>query len=253
MPQSNSAQKRSRWFMAISALLVILSALVYCIQIAVFRKPEDTFFYMVQDLAFLPVQVLLVTIIISEIMNRREKQVMMSKLNMVIGAFFSHMGTGLLKILSAYDRNNDSFRMVLAENIGFSESEYRTLDEYIRTHKFDISSEGRDMTQLKEFVVRSRECVMRLLENPNLLEHESFTDLLWSVSHLTEEMAYRDDVNQLSYPDRRHLEGDIQRAYLQLTAQWLAYVRHLRQEYPYIYSLVVRINPFDPEATVEVK
>jgi len=30
-------------------------------------------------------------------------------------------------------------------------------------------------------------------------------------------------------------------------------MRHLKKEYPYLFSLAVRTNPFDPRASVEVK
>jgi len=31
--------------------------------------------------------------------------------------------------------------------------------------------------------------------------------------------------------------------------EWLAYVQHLKKNYPYMYSLSVRLNPFNPEAS----
>ena len=38
-----------------------------------------------------------------------------------------------------------------------------------------------------------------------------------------------------------------------LIAEWIAYMRHLKSDYPYLYSLAVRTNPFDPNASAEVK
>jgi hypothetical protein len=37
-----------------------------------------------------------------------------------------------------------------------------------------------------------------------------------------------------------------------LAAQWLAYMKHLRDNYPYLFSLAIRTNPFDPDASPEV-
>jgi len=93
---------------------------------------------------------------------------------------------------------------------------------------------------------------MYLLGNPNLLEHESFTDLLWAVFHLAEELGSRDSVSSLSYSDREHLAGDIRRVNALLSLEWLAYMQHLEEDYPYLFSLAVRTNPFDPDAKVEV-
>jgi hypothetical protein len=92
-----------------------------------------------------------------------------------------------------------------------------------------------------------------LLENPNLLEHESFTELLWAVFHLTEELAFREDVKQLVDTDYDHISGDIKRAYVLLISEWLTYMKHLKNDYPYLFSLSIRTNPFDPDASPEVK
>jgi hypothetical protein len=40
-------------------------------------------------------------------------------------------------------------------------------------------------------LLSKRDFLVALMENPNLLEHESFTDLLWAVFHLVEELAVR--------------------------------------------------------------
>ena len=49
-----------------------------------------------------------------------------------------------------------------------------------------------------------------------------------------------------------HLSGDITRAYGLLVREWLAHMEHLKREYPYLFSLAVRMNPFDPEASAVV-
>lgn len=95
--------------------------------------------------------------------------------------------------------------------------------------------------------------MLALLENPNLLEHETFTDLLWAVSHLTEELAFRESLDGLPASDYAHLAGDTHRAYALLIVEWLSYVQHLRDSYPYIFSLVVRMNPFVPDASPIVR
>ena len=42
------------------------------------------------------------------------------------------------------------------------------------------------------------------------------------------------------------------RAYGRLLGEWLSYIRHLKADYPYLFSFAVRMNPFDPEAQIEV-
>jgi hypothetical protein len=72
-------------------------------------------------------------------------------------------------------------------------------------------------------------------------------------SFLAQELDARKDLQGLPETDSAHLSGDIQRAYRMLLAEWLSYMRHLKEDYPYLYSLDVRTNPFDPEARPEVR
>ena len=82
-----------------------------------------------------------------------------------------------------------------------------------------------------------------------MLEHDTFTDLLWAVTHLTEELACRENCGDLPETDLQHLTGDMKRAYILLVHEWLDYMQHLKQNYPYLFSLAVRMNPFDPAAS----
>ena len=81
----------------------------------------------------------------------------------------------------------------------------------------------------------------------------SFANLLLAVFHLTEELTQRQDLGHLTPGDREHLAGDIERAYVALIAEWLDYMQHLQKNYPYLFSLAWRINPFDPEASAVIE
>jgi hypothetical protein len=97
-----------------------------------------------------------------------------------------------------------------------------------------------------------RDFLLSLLGNPNLLEHEIFTELLWAVFHLAEELGNRSDVSNLPENDYQHLVGDITRVHVLLVTQWLAYMKPLHTDYPFLFSLAVRTNPFNPLAKVEI-
>jgi len=67
-----------------------------------------------------------------------------------------------------------------------------------------------NLAELKVFFAQKREFLMTLLGNPSLLEHDHFTDLLWAVTHLDEELESRDSVENLPEADLVHLAGDIE-------------------------------------------
>ncbi len=92
--------------------------------------------------------------------------------------------------------------------------------------------------------MQKRQFLLSLLEKTILLEHEHFTDLLWAVFHLTEELLARDTFCDLPRADHNHLSGDVKRAYHNLIVQWVLYMEHLHNAYPYLFSLAVRTNPF---------
>lgn len=245
--------KRFKWQIIFGISLITLSAILYLAQIGIFNTPRDTFFYLFQDIAFVPIQVLLVTLIIAQLLSIREKRAMLKKMNMVIGAFFSEVGTGLLKSFLDFDVHYDETRENLIITNEWSEREFSAVKKSLKVYDYKIESRKGDLEDLKGFLTDKREFLLGLLENPNLLEHESFTDLLWAVFHLTEELACRADVKQLPVTDYAHLSGDIKRAYVLLISEWLAYMKHLKDVYPYLFSLAARTNPFDPNASVEVK
>lgn len=244
--------KLINWQILLALILVALSTVLYVVHFAIFRDSHHIFIYMLGDIAFIPVEVLLVTLVIHQLLSRREKRAMLQKMNMVIGAFFTEVGTELLKSLSEFDSHVDTIRTRLVPTGNWSDQRFRDASGAIKSHKGAIECTREDLARLRSFLGEKGDFVLRLLENPNLLEHDAFTDLLWAVSHLAEELAYRKNLRELPDTDRAHLISDVERAYKLLIAEWLDYMKHLKDNYPYLYSLAVRTNPFDPEARPEV-
>ena len=245
--------KHLKWQILFGLSLVTLSVIVYLVQIVIFKTPRDTFFYIFQDLAFVPISVLMVTLIIDQVLRIREKRALLKKMNMVIGAFFSEVGTDLLKQFACFDLHYDMIRRSLLISDKWSDQNFFQIKKQLKDFDYKLDSKKGDLEVLKKFLTGKRIFLLGLLENPNLLEHESFTDLLWAVFHLTEELNSRANTAELPDTDYKHLSGDIKRAYVLLISEWLSYMRHLKVDYPYLFSLAVRTNPFDPDALPEVR
>ena len=245
--------KASRWQIALAFTLMSIAIVLYYLQISIFHAERDTFFYLFQDLAFVPIQVLLVTFIVDRFLRIRERMALLKKLNMVIGAFFSEVGTKLLKHFVAFDTDAEPIAGRLIVDVSWTDHRFDEVMRELKAHRVPMDCTRGDLAGLKQFLAARRSFLLGLLENQNLLEHETFTELLWAVFHLTEELEARPDVRSLARPDCEHIAGDIKRAYLILIVEWLAYMRHLKKEYPYLFSLAVRTNPFDASASVEVK
>lgn len=237
----------------LGVMLILLSVFCYAVHFVIFRDAHHIFIYLVGDVAFVFIEVLLVTLIIHQLLSDREKRAIMQKLNMVIGAFITRMGADLLKYLSGFDVNNNKVAKHLVVEQGWSLAHFLKIREVMESHDYQINISTGDLKGLKYLLVEHSDFVLRLLENQTLLEHESFTELLWAVSHLSEELSHRINLESLTEKDGEHLAGDIKRAYRILMREWLSYMEHLKNEYPYLFSLALRTNPFDSEASVEFK
>jgi len=241
--------KHLRWQIILASLLIFLSAIFYLIHYAIFKDAHHIFLYLIGDIAFVPIEVLLVTVIIHQVLSTREKNARMAKLNMVIGAFFSEVGTRLLTYFSDWDPKLDNIRKELMVTGDWSQEDFIGVSKRLRKYDYGIDIQMVDLEGLRKFLGSKLDFLLRLLENPTLLEHESFTDLLWAVFHLAEELTARGSFTQLPQTDYQHIAGDIKRIYVLLVHQWLNYMEHLKDNFPYLFSLAMRTNPFDQEAS----
>ncbi len=245
--------KRSRWQLVFGLFLVVLSIVLYGFHYVIFRDTRHIFLWSFTSLAFLPISILFVTLIINGLLSTREKRALLQKLNMIIGVFFSEVGTLLLTYLSDFDPKLGAIKKDLVVSSEWSDREFSSIDGSLKNYDFAVEIDKVDLKDLRSFLVEKRRFLTHLLENPNLLEHESFTNLLQAIFHLAQELTFRDDVKELPDTDCQHLAGDINRVYGLLVYQWLDYMKYLKDNYPYLFSLSMRTNPFDEKASPIVK
>lgn len=242
------------WQVVLPLTLLALSVAFYELHYLIFRDAHHIVIYLIGDIAFVFIEVLLVTLVIHRVLAMRERRSLLKKLNMVIGAFFSEVGTVLIRDFARFDPASSKTASALAAVDGrWSDAEFDRMRRAVGAYACAVDCSRGDLAALKRFLVSKRDFLLGLLENPNLLEHESFTNLLWAVFHLMEELAGRPDLTVLPPTDDRHLAGDIQRAYKLIVAEWLAYMKHLKRDYPYLFSLAMRTNPFAPVRPIEVR
>lgn len=221
--------KLPKWQILLGLALVLLSATLYSIHYAIFRDAHHIYIYLLGDIAFVPIEVLLVTIIIHQLLSQREKKAILEKLNMVIGSFYSQVGTRLLTYFSDFDPSLATIREHLIVKDNWSEQEFLKVSRLLKDYDYNVDIKEVDLEGLRAFLSGERQFLLLLLENPTLLEHEPFSELLRAVFHLTEELEKREQVRQLPEKDLEHLANDIKRAYTLLVQRWLSYVRYLTQ------------------------
>jgi len=244
--------KGYRILLIAAAAFVAVSALLYYVHYLIFDDPHHIFIYMIGDFAFLPLEVFIVVIVIERVLSRREKQAILYKLNMAIGAYYSEIGNALLAGTLKYFRNRDEIARNLNVNSEWAAKEFKEASAYAYNLKADVDIQQCNLEEIKKILSEKRFYLLTLLENPNLLEHDRFTDLLWATTHLDEELQARPSLKDIPESDLAHLAIDIERMYDHLVSEWLDYIQHLKTAYPFLYSLVLRTHPFQerPSAVV---
>jgi len=237
---------RDNVFLAI--ILTGSSAIIYIIQNAIFHEPSQTAFYIFQDMAFMPIQALIATLVIDQFLKIQEKRKKIKKTNVVISTFFVDAGVNIMMGMSLFNQNYNEVCEIIKiqefiDNKGsvvkkaLGEFEYRFYADPGRLEEFALI-----MDKYKKFL-------LDLLENQNLLEHESFTDMLWAVFHIADELKTRGDLKKLSTAEINHISEDMLRAYTAMVMEWIGYIIYLKDEYPFLYASAIRKNPFYKPST----
>jgi hypothetical protein len=170
-------------------------------------------------------------------------------MNILIGLFFDEVGTELIRQFSFWDSHTEELRKSLLSGGDWSQVTISDLRGFLRKRNSKVDVNTSDLPDIREYLKSKRDFLLRLLENPNLLEHESFTALLRATFHLLQELDNRPDLSQIPETDRNHLGGDIERVYSLIILEWIDYMNYLKKSYPYLFSLAMRMNPFNREAT----
>lgn len=250
--------KRLSWKVKFSIVMVLLIIIIYGSNYLVLGDAEHIISYVWTHLGFIPVDILLVAFLLDEIIEKKEKEAMLEKLDMLMSTFFSEVGNDLISQLSSvnkYTTNTENLKLIKNWDDKDYDAKLAELKSASIDFQADVPKEEREefLENLRVFLASKREFIINLMTNPNLLEKEEFTGLITAILHLDEELEHRKDLALVQDADFGHLNGDMQRVYGKLVYEWVYYLKYLNKHYPYMIALIVRTNPFDADADVYVK
>lgn len=250
--------ERLSWKMKFSIIMVILIIIIYGSNYLVLGDAEHIISYIWTHLGFIPVDILVVAFLLDEIIEKKEKEAMLEKLDMLMSTFFSEVGNDLISQLSSvnkYKTNTENLKEIKNWNQNDYENKLDELKDSTVDFRADIAPEEREefLENLRTLLAGKREFIINLINNPNLLEKEEFTELINAILHLDEELEHRTDLALVHDTDFGHLNGDMQRVYSKLVYEWVYYLKYLDKHYPYMIALMIRTNPFDKDASVYVE
>ncbi|MDO4540314.1 MAG: hypothetical protein Q4B48_04345 [Syntrophomonadaceae bacterium] len=246
--------KKLNFMVGLGIIFVVSSIVIYTAHYFIFKDAEFIFRYFIAQLGFLPVNALLVTLLISSVLARRAQRERLQKTDILIGAFFSEMGTELLRrLLQADESPADELRRELLLDKSWQAEDFARARPLLEEHKFKVRFNPQELSALNDWLRGHNDLILRILENPALMEHESFTRMMWAVFHFCDELRLREDLTRLPRSDQYHIEHDANRALSALAGQWVNHMEYTKREYPYLYHIALRTNPFNDEIGIQVK
>ncbi len=217
-------------------LLLLISVCVYISQLCIFHDPHNTFFYILQDLAFLPFTIAIATIVVGEVMDARERAERLQKTRMLASTFFTELGTAMLREMLQSVEMDPAIRELLGEEILDAAFPAAELSEHIEKAHMKVAVTKEFYESMKNLILSRQTSLLIISSNPLLLEHESFTGMLWSIFHLVDEFRLRGEYDELSQTDILHFQADFTATLELLLVNWSSNVRYMKTTYPNFFS-----------------
>ncbi|WP_300349738.1 hypothetical protein [Clostridium sp.] len=242
--------KQRKEFLVIGAGLIGLSLFLHYLHYLIFGDLHHTLIFLFADIAFIPMEVFFTTLVLDKLLEKREKEHLKDKLSMLIGVFFSELGTDILNTFVHADENADKIASEAIVTKAWDKNDFKHLEKLVNEYYYEANIEKIDILALEEKLNEHKDLVINLITNPMLIEHEEFSDMLMSMMHLREELTSRCS-HKLEEYEINHLEKDINVLYKYLVFEWVQYMKQLKGTYPQLFLTALITNPFDKRSLKE--
>ncbi len=210
------------------------------------------FLVMVLILAGVGTFLTVVAYIIELMIARNDLRSRQRKVRMIIGVFFSEVGVPMIHLFQPGIPSLPAGAEDLLVRDGWDKKKFTAARKRISGRSFGVDLMKIDRIALWQLLAEKRGFTIQLLQHPMLFDDEPFSEMITAISHLQEELSARRNLMDLSQTDAAHLSRDCDRVLRLLVIGWLDHMQYLQSHYPYLFSLSVRTNPFDPEASAEI-
>lgn len=236
--------KKNRDLILIGGGLVLLSLFLHYIHYLLFRDLHHTLIFLAADIAFIPMEVFFSYFVFDRLLEKREVEHIIERLHILIGVFFSEVGSSFLSELVNGDSKVKLLREKFCSKKIWNDSDFEKIKNDIITYDFNLNINSINVEKLKRELDENRDFIINLLMNESLHEHETFTEMLMSLMHLKEELDSRWNRDIANY-EEIHIEMDMENAYKYLTIEWCQYMKYLSGNYPNLFIKALIDNPFD--------
>src|SRR5512133_3259921 len=138
--------KRISWRVKLGLGLIATSAVLLVIHYLIFRDIEHIAVFSVHEIAMMPIEVLVVTMILHSLLERQAHHEKMQKLNMVIGAFFSEVGSPLLARVAGLDSSSAIREHALVDS-RWDARRYEDAKKALLSYDYAVDADAEDFKQ----------------------------------------------------------------------------------------------------------
>ena len=127
-------KKRTKETLIIGGALIALSLLLHYGHYLIFKDLHHTLIFLVADIAFIPMEVFFTTLVLDKFLEKRQNQHLFEKLNMIIGVFYTEVGTRLLHRFAESDDDIEDLKENAIVNLNCSETTFKQLENIVENH-----------------------------------------------------------------------------------------------------------------------
>ena len=225
-------------------LLLCASALLYAIHYLIFRDLHHLAIFGLHELAFVPLEVILVTLGLDQLVEKTHREEARSKVSIIETLYFNESGGTMLRYLTSFDPDAARLRELLQVTEDWHSSDFRQAIRQLKSYPFLLDLDRIDFFGLHYHLSQRHEYYRSMLENPALTQSEAFTEMIMKIYLLWEELDGRTNLYQLPEKDRNYLAELLHEIYRELTEYWLDNVYNHSIHNRFRLHRAVKSNPF---------
>lgn len=155
--------KQKKEFLMIGIGLIGLSLVLHYVHYLIFQDLHHTLIFLFADIAFIPMEVFFTTLVIDKLLEKREKEHLRDKLSMLIGVFFSELGTDILNTFVYVDDNTEIIAKEALVTKEWNKNEFKNLEKLVDEYEYDIDIKKVDLIALEKKLNAQKDLVINLI------------------------------------------------------------------------------------------
>ncbi|ODU54375.1 MAG: hypothetical protein ABT01_08670 [Clostridium sp. SCN 57-10] len=209
--------------------MLLATAAMYGLHYLIFRDAHHIGIFFVSDIAFLPLEVVLVSLVLERMVERTHENDNQGKICILQSIFFRDCGADMIRYFLTCDNYRKRLIPAMSVREEWQAPEYESARKFLRSYSFALDAEKLDFFAVHYHLNKHHAFFLQLLESPSLTDRDEFTDLLLTLYHFWEELSEQYDLRTLP-PEKIALFSEYaQDSYRLLSSEWLDNMQKIKK------------------------